>query len=342
VFIPVAWVNGQGAVSLASSCAPTTFPSGSVTRCTTTATNTSVNAAATDVSEHFSATSKLSHQNFSESHNGASTGTLTSGADGYDWSGTLSPTVAPPIVSFDPSSGPAGVYLPLSGFGGNVTIPATDESLTNVNVPSFSWGHENYTRVGVASDGYIVVGGGSGPDLDFMPTLFPNPARPNNVIAPLWTDLNPTAGGSIKVNVLSTGGSCAGVADCWIVVDYENVPYFGFASPTQSFEIWIGLNGDHNPGEDISYVYGNTGQPVGAPPLNAGAENRDGTSGQNAVVQGPNHGWAITTGSPTAGGHATITYDVKGQKAGSYTLTTDMTSDQVAGTTVKKQPLTVT
>jgi hypothetical protein len=38
----------------------------------------------------------------------------------------------------------------------------------------------------------------------------------------------------------------------------------------------------------------------------------------------------------------TITYDVKGMKKGSYTLTTNMTSDQVPGTTVSKQPLTVT
>ncbi|HXJ63902.1 MAG TPA: S8 family serine peptidase, partial [Actinomycetota bacterium] len=342
VFIPVAWVKAQGVVTMTTSCSPSSIPKGSVTSCTTVAQNNSVTPAVSDVGEHFNASGKLSHQNFDESHNPASSGSLSSVPTGYDWSGTLSPTVAPPIVSFDPSSGPAEGYLPLSGFSGNLTIPATDESLTNVAVPSFSWGHENSSSVGVASDGYLVVGGGSGADLDFMPTLFPNPARPNNVIAPLWTDLNPGVGGSVLVNVLSTGGSCAGVADCWIVVDYENVPYFGFASPTQSFEIWIGINGDHNPGEDISYVYGNTGQPVDAPPLNAGAENRDGTSGQNAVVRGPDDGWAITTGSPTAGGLVTITYDVKGREPGSYALTTNMTSDRVAGITVKKQPLTVT
>src|SRR5206468_2374580 len=90
---------------------------GAVTSCTTTAINNSVNASATDINEHFGATGKLLHQNFTENHNGASTGSLTSGASGYDWSGTLSPTVAPQITNFNPSSGPAHGFLPLSLFG---------------------------------------------------------------------------------------------------------------------------------------------------------------------------------------------------------------------------------
>ena len=32
----------------------------------------------------------------------------------------------------------------------------------------------------------------NGADVIFAPQTFPNPARPNNVIAPFWTDLNPT------------------------------------------------------------------------------------------------------------------------------------------------------
>jgi hypothetical protein len=337
VFIPVAWVNQQGAVTMTSGCSPSSIPKGSVTSCTTVAQNTSVVQAVTDVGEHYKPTGKLSHQNFTENHNAASTGSLSSNATGYDWSGTLSPTVAPPILSFSPDSGPDGDYLPLSLFPGITPIGGmTDEALVNFNVPSFSWGHEVDSRIGIASDGYIVVGGGSGPDLDFQPTVFPVPARPNNVIAPLWTDLNPGAGGAVRIGVLSGGG------DSWVVIDWENVPYFGFAAPTQSFEIWIGSNTDAHPGEDVSYVYGNTGQPVGAPALNAGAENRDGTSGVNAAVQGPDDGWRITTGAPTAGGLVTVTYDVKGKRTGSYTLTTDMTSDRVSGVTVRKQPLSVT
>ena len=44
-------------------------------------------SAATAISEHYGATGKLLHQNFNESHNPASSGSLTSAANGYDWSG---------------------------------------------------------------------------------------------------------------------------------------------------------------------------------------------------------------------------------------------------------------
>ncbi|HXJ63173.1 MAG TPA: hypothetical protein VNN79_05420 [Actinomycetota bacterium] len=51
---------------------------------------------------------------------------------------------------------------------------------------------------------------------------------------------------------------------------------------------------------------------------------------------------SIHTSPPAPGGSVTITYDVKGKKAGSHTLATNMTSDQVAGVSVTKQPPTVT
>jgi len=34
-----------------------------------------------------------------------------------------------------------------------------------------------------------VIGCGASADVVFAPQHFPNPARPNNVIAPFWTDL---------------------------------------------------------------------------------------------------------------------------------------------------------
>jgi subtilisin family serine protease len=345
VYLPVAFVKQPGVVTLTSSCSPNTIAKGAVTNCTTTVQNLSTSPAVTDVSEHFGATGKLSHQNFTENHNGTSTGSLSSGANGYDWSGTLSPTAAPPFVNLVADSGPGGGYLPLSAFGVGLVAGADDDTLINFNVPAFSFGHETYTRVGVSSNGYIVIGGGTGADNTNTPQLFPNPASPNNVIAPLWSDLNPgaaTGSGGERIGILSTGGGCGPPNDCWIVIDWEAVPYFGFAAPTQSFQIWLGLNGDANPAEDVSFVYGPTGQPVGAPPLNSGVENRNGTSGINSFVQAPDNGYIVVMGSPTAGGSATITYDVLGKKAGSYTLTTNMTSDQVTGVTVKKQPLTVT
>ena len=55
---------------------------------------------------------------------------------------------------------------------------------------------------------------------NFFPQTFPNAARPNNVVAPFWTDTNTTGGtpgnNAIQVNVLGDGDST------WIVVDFQS------------------------------------------------------------------------------------------------------------------------
>ena len=55
--------------------------------------------------------------------------------------------------------------------------------------------------------------------MSFFPQTFPNAARPNNVLAPFWTDTNTTGGtpgnNAIQVNVLGNGDSD------WIVVDFQ-------------------------------------------------------------------------------------------------------------------------
>ena len=42
----------------------------------------------------------------------------------------------------------------------------------------------------MTSDGYLVAGGGEAADVEFVPQDMPDPAAPNNVLAPFWTDLN--------------------------------------------------------------------------------------------------------------------------------------------------------
>ena len=68
------------------------------------------------------------------------------------------------------------------------------------------------------------------------------------MVAPFWTDLNPPAGGAIRVATLTGGGFS------WIVVDWAAVKNFSNAT-THSFEIWLqrpaerrhraGERGDH-------------------------------------------------------------------------------------------------
>jgi hypothetical protein len=80
--------------------------------------------------------------------------------------------------------------------------------------------------------------------------------------------------------------------------------------------MWIGLTGDANPGEDVTLAYGHLGTGAGNP-VNAGAENRDGSSGVN-IDPLPTDGsdWTINTSPPTLGGIVEITYDALGKEAG--------------------------
>ena len=102
--------------------------------------------------------------------------------------------------------GPTGGYLPLSLFGVPPIAGVGDDTISNFNVPTFYYGGEPYTRIGVVSNGYVVIGGGDGGDVIFAPQTFPNAGRPNNVIAPLWTDLNPAGRRGIRVGDADDGG----------------------------------------------------------------------------------------------------------------------------------------
>ena len=154
---------------------------------------------------------------------------------------------------------------PIAGVG--------DETIANFNVPAFKYGSETYTRVGVVSDGYVVIGGGTGTDVDFVAQPIPSAARPNNIVAPFWNDLNPAQGGEIRIGTLTDG------VDTWLVVDYTDVVYFG-TTIKNSFQTWIQLGATEN--VTIANGVVDTTTPDGTL-LGQGAENRDGTSGATYV-----------------------------------------------------------
>lgn len=348
VFIPVAFFARQGDLTLAQSCDPASIGVGASSTCTVTAENTVPADAVTTITEMTPNASRLPFKDVQvASLDRASTTSLqVNGVNGYTWTGTIQGTVAPTIeaITLTPGGTPAGGYLPLRAFGVAPIAGMGDETIANFNVPAFTWGRETYTRVGVDSNGYLIIGGGSGADNNFVPQSFPNPAQPNNVIAPWWTDINLSAPGCVnsgptpcgaRLTVLASGGGGCVVNDCWLVVDWENVPTFGFtdAAHRHDFEIWIGLNGDAHPDEDVSIGYGDVGTPA-ADGLNAGAENRDGSSGIN-ITPVPTDGqeYVITTSGPTPGGKVVLTFKPQGKAAGDYVLTARMTSSITVGTT---------
>ncbi len=340
VTMPVAFVKQQGIVTLTHSCAPTTLPVKTRSNCSATVTNLSPSAAATtlDVAQQGRPGSELKYTNISAPASAIRTN------KGVHWEGSLNAPVAPTVTSITDitGGGPAGGYLPLSDFS-IAPIPGVgDESLTNVNVPQFYYGGEAYTRLGVGSNGYVVIGGGTAADVLFAPQTFPNPARPNNVLAPLWTDLDPPAGGAVRIGLL-------GDADAvYIVVDWAGVPNYSDGT-VHTFETWIRISDLSFTGpasEQITYSYGagaNAGLGDPGSGVNWGAENRDGTSGQN-IVSAPADGseYRPNTSPATPGGSVTVTFDASAGTAKTFSSVASMTSDQTAGTATVVQNLTFT
>ena len=337
--IPVAFVRTQGGVTLSHTCAPTTFVMKTgAAHCVATVSNLSgVTANASLKVTNLDPGKNLAFSNIS------APGTPINVKDGVQWTGSLTPAVPPQVTSITPTVGPGAGYLPLSAFGIAPIAGVGDDTITNFNVPTFFYGGEPYTRLGVVSNGYLVVGGGDSGDIVYTPQHFPNAARPNNVLALWWTDLNPstTGAGAIRAGTLSDGSST------WLVVDWAGVKNFGNAN-THTFETWIRLAtggaGTGPSSEQVTMTYGvSTGPGDPDAGSNWGAENRDGSSGQNLASQpADNTEYAVNMTGPTAGGVVSITFDASANKAGTYRSVAGMTSDLTPGTTQVVQTFTVT
>jgi hypothetical protein len=174
------------------------------------------------------------------------------------------------ITITDVPGGSPGGYLPLSTFGIAPIAGVTDDGVVNYNTPNFLYAGESWNRLGFASNGFLIVGGGT--DGAFINQTLPDPTGPNNVLAPFWTDLDPTTGGALRIATLTNG------AHSWIVADWQDVPLFG-TDVRNSFQVWIGYNGF----EDIWFLYGATGSPSS---LTVGAEDKNGAFGTNYFVNG--------------------------------------------------------
>jgi hypothetical protein len=342
VTIPVAFNRTQGSVKLINNCAPTTFKriTGHA-HCTVAAQNFNAGPA----------NAKLLVEGFAKgqppliySHINAPAGTIKTPL-GFQWSGQLSPAVPPQVTSVAPD-GATDAYFALSPFVAPIS-GVGDDTITNIPVPAFKYGGEDYDTIGVSSNGYLVVGGGDSHDSTCCSaTPFPNSSRPNNVLAPFWTDLNPadTANpGGVYIASLSDPAG-----NSYIEVDWETV-LFG-TSTVQTFDVIFQTGSTEN----IWFDYGHVSDPApAAAPTIIGAENRDGTSGATSYyddAQGnvtgslPADGieYQVNTTPPAAGGSVSIDYDATALKAGTFTSTANLTSDVTPGITQLTQLLTAT
>jgi len=248
---------------------------------------------------------------------GSLTETVTNGAtnasfafDGkqFSWSGTL----AQSGLSLTPSaSSPAG-YLPMAALGiAPVSCPSDcDDGALIFDVSPFTFNGNTYSSAIISVNGTVELGEDSGLAISATNAELPNTAAPNNILAPLWTDLNATAGGNLYVATVGDG-----VTD-WNVFEWENVPRFGTdpsdPANTHSFQVWIQADDSEN----IWFTYGAQGDLTG---VNAtvGLENDTGTTGSTVYFNGT--GTAPVAGSELqvgtiAGGSAVLTFDAEVEK----------------------------
>ncbi|MBI5030050.1 MAG: S8 family peptidase [Chloroflexi bacterium] len=321
--IPITIVRKQPIVNLTSSCNPASFPKDGTSNCVITFNNTSFSNANVEVNNKLPEQLKLVK--------GSVVGGTSNDENKISFKGTLQGQQPPNVQIGTTTTTPAGGYLPLSAFGITPIAGMGDETIANFNVPAFSFGGESFTRVGVVSNGYVIVGGGTSADVQFINQNLPNATPPNNVLAPFWTDLNPAFGGAIRIGTLTDG------VNTWLVVDFAGVREYS-AAKTDTFEVWIRLGTT----EDVTFVYGTLQGNGDAGFLTVGAENRFGNRGQNYYYNGTGTlpttttQLRVTTTPGTPGETRTIKFSVKGEKTGAWVNYTELTSNLFQGINIAR------
>jgi subtilisin family serine protease len=321
--LPVAFFKKQGVVALSQRCDPSAIGRDETSTCGVTVQNNALSPA--DVRTESTTSPNLPVTEVTgatkvDDHKVTATATLAGRQPD-------APQIAP---------GELFGYIPLDTLG--VTpIAVGDEQALNFNVPAFTFAGQTFTQIGAVSDGYLVAGGAGAEDISFTPQTLPDPARPNGVLAPFWTDLDGTGAPGIFAAILTDG-----VSD-WLVVE-SRLNVFGTTSQ-RVFQAWIGLNDT----EDITFAYDPANLPA-APPagfgLTVGAENSEGSAGDQIAPTTPEtpptEDQRVTSTPGAPGGSLTYSFTVRGVSRGAGTVRTDLTTPLVRGTTTDVDTITVT
>ncbi len=323
--LPVAFIHTQGEVSLTQSCDPMTVemvkPGVNQTECTVQAANDSF--ADQDVTLDSTVPVNM------EVVPGSVDGATQVGPKRVHASTTLS-GASPGVPAVVDGSDGFG-YVPLEDFG-TVPIAVGDEEIVNFNITGggYEFAGQTWDSIGVDSNGYLIVGGGSSEDNNCcnLPAG-PDPARPNNILAPFWTDLDGTGAPGILVDILGLP-----TGEEWLIVEYQ-VNVWG-TSDLRTFQVWIGLNGV----EDIDYEYAaNQTDPDGQDFL-VGAENLLG-DGEMGTILPTTDGLRIESSDATPGDVVSYSFRARGTRVGSGEMITEMRASEVPGVTLARTLLRV-
>ena len=322
--LPVAFFKRQGDITLAQTCTPNAIvlQTGRST-CEVSVHNPTLTPAEVSLVSTTSQNLKVTDATGAEQH----------GPRKVKASSTIAPR-QPDAPTIAP--GELFGYIPLTDFG-ITPVPVGDEQALNFNVPAFRFAGETFNRIGVTSNGYAVAGGAVAQDVTFAPQTLPDPARPNGVLAPFWTDLDGTGAPGIFIAVLTDGVSS------WIVIEWR-VNVFGTTSQ-RVFQTWIGINGT----EDITFAYNPAAMPAVPPAgfgLTVGAENVEGSAGDQIAPTlpetAPTGDLRVTSIPGAPGGTFTYSFGVRGIELGTGLVRTDLTTPLVRGTTIDVDAIQIT
>ncbi len=306
--LPVAFVRKQGSVSLVQSCDDASIEVRSTTTCTVSAVNNSFDDQ--DVSITTTGDKWVSPVGGPVTE----TATLAGASLGV-------PSQAP---------GPTFGYIPLEGFAGTITTAVGDEQILNFNVPQFVFNGQPYSRVGIDSNGYLVAGGATSADNNCCSLpAGADPAAPNNIMAPFWSDLDGAGRPGVLINILTDG------VNQWLVVQW-NVSDYG-TTTQRNMQVWIGVNGV----QDVSYTY----QAAQAAPVAqdwlVGAENSAGQGDMQAILPSDASGIVITSTDPEPGDTMSYDVEVEGTRVGNGVVHSELTASGVNGVTTADTPIEV-
>jgi uncharacterized repeat protein (TIGR01451 family) len=244
-----------------------------------------------------------------------------------------------------PGASPAG-YLPLSIFTGPLALTCNgdcDDGGYFFNVPAYTYNGQTYTQTLFSVNGTLEAGSASGGFSSFNNQNLPDPASPNDIIAPFWRDLNMNQGGNMYIVVLNGGGGFQ-----WTVYEWEQIPHFGPGTDTVTMQVWMANN--TSPDAGTFYITYDAMDNPGAGGT-VGIENSDGTIGSSYFFNGA--GTAPMAGDELMfeqlfGGTATINFEVeikrchaakgskksKGSKSSAIINRTNITADGVSETAI--------
>ena len=247
---------------------------------------------------------------------------------------TIAPGDSPGYVSLADIPGEPGSDPPAAMTVGDETL------LTLEGLPEFTFADETYTEMGVTSNGYLVVGPAEAADVVFEPQDLPDPERPNNVLAPFWTDLSGEHAPGIFAALASGDDGTQ-----YIVIEWQ-LRLLGDtgAGQVKVFQAWIGVNGEGDDAtEDITFAYDPANLPT-APPasygLTVGVENIAGSAGDQ-IDGPPTEDYRVTSTPGTPGASVTLPVRVRGVQPGLGQVVGELTSPSVRGITTDAESVRV-